>query len=56
MANNEEAPNRNDAPPILSYRTPEPRPPAEVLRTLADMPAPDAAMARAKLAPCSGAG
>src|SRR5690349_3148943 len=35
--------------PILSYRTPEPRPPAEILRTVADMPAPEAAMARAKL-------
>jgi hypothetical protein len=39
----------NATPPILSYRTVDPHAPAEVLRTVADMPPAEAAMARAKL-------
>jgi hypothetical protein len=39
----------NDTPPILSYRTVDPGAPANELRTVAEMPAPEAAMARAKL-------
>ncbi len=50
MESSDEAQDESESkPPILSYRTPGARPPAETLQTLADMPAPEAAMARAKL-------